>query len=303
MPFRGFRPLALGGHSTVLHIARGIVFKAPLYHDYSRGVPPPRVEVTIQRAGERLRREQTIFTILKDQRHPNLLAPLFAVAEGHFLPRYKRCLLDVTEFDRRIGHDLLPEKVNLKIRWVRQIASALAWLEKQGFVHGCLDTTHIMLDKRYNAKLIDFGDAVRIRDTSPGNIRPFFPLFFNNTHSHLSEQYAFAWTTFEIYRDIHPCYQNAPVSIAAVATYCFPHIHGIAFETVIRKAWNLQYTSMAELHREVKKIHDDQLSLLNRISFCASEMTAQLSNRRKEKKQAKVCQEAYTQLCREGKSK
>lgn len=54
--------------------------------------------------------------------------------------------------------------VSTQARWMRQITSVIAWLEKLGYVHGDLRPANILLTAKDDIRLADFDASVRIRE-------------------------------------------------------------------------------------------------------------------------------------------
>ncbi|KAL1983582.1 hypothetical protein VTN96DRAFT_10161 [Rasamsonia emersonii] len=102
-------------------------------------------------ATESMSIEKQIFSVLREKLHPNIIQTIMIVPEGIFLPRIDE----------------------LKTRWIGQIVSAAACLEALGYVHGNLTPRNLLLDRRDNIKLSDFGESVAfpaVDDLAVGSI-------------------------------------------------------------------------------------------------------------------------------------
>lgn len=287
--------------STLLQVSDRILVKVPLYTSNSS---PRRIsghsQRAIDRSFERMRREQLILDTVLMNPHPNLIAPLCIIGQGTFLPILKECILDRLERDQNANEDTTPANQRLRLRWVKQIASALAWFESIQYVHGAVDTTHIMLDHHDNIKLIDFGNSVPVGTMALGDHHPFLPRWLYGVHSHQSEQWAFAWAVCEIYQDESLDDYDIPGGTIDLDTYPFPSLEGSPFASIARNAWRLRYTSMAALSRDVKRVHDENMPRLHRLAFAAKDARDALSERWKMRRMTREAEEAYLRLMRQG---
>ena len=99
-------------------------------------------------------KEIDIYDHLSKNPHPNLTRRLHGVSPPClFLER-------LTPLESCLKH----AESKLRHRWVRQLLSAVAWLETLGYTHGDLAVRNIGIDKSGCLKLFDFGTARRRGD-------------------------------------------------------------------------------------------------------------------------------------------
>lgn len=185
-----------GGRAFVLGVHRAIVFKFPIQfrlhedfdskmcdypfvmehesaEDITKDDMAKRWRRQLERTSEggctNLRWEATVLTRLGTQLHlrpcPHILQPYLIVPEGIFMKKFK-CSLGRRIQGQHDG-DLNPADDSalphvpprLKLRWARQLARAMAWMESAGMCHGDLRPHNIMLDSFDNLTLIDFGSS------------------------------------------------------------------------------------------------------------------------------------------------
>lgn len=96
---------------------------------------------------EKIEREKTIYEVLMQHPHPNIMHGIICVPEGFFMQRYNETL------EARLE---LPSLPIVQERWIRQLGSAIAWLEELGYIHGDLRPANILLDHAENVKVGDF---------------------------------------------------------------------------------------------------------------------------------------------------
>ncbi|THH29182.1 hypothetical protein EUX98_g5006 [Antrodiella citrinella] len=109
--------------------------------------------------------------VYKTLSHPHIL-PLLGISEDVF--EYTPCtVLPWMENGHIVRHiqtlkergDLSGNAYSIRVgEWLRQVASGLAYLHSEGFVHGDLRGTNILIDSEENAQLTDFGMS-RITET------------------------------------------------------------------------------------------------------------------------------------------
>ena len=107
------------------------------------------------RSFELLRKEANIYQILALHPHPNIVRCLHTrPAECLFLERAVNPL------------QLAQAQATIKLRysWIRQLLSAVVWLEELGYIHGDLAVHNIGIDDHDCLKLFDFGNATNNMD-------------------------------------------------------------------------------------------------------------------------------------------
>lgn len=77
---------------------------------------------------------------------------------------------------RLAQHKERPISEQLQHRWIKQLASAVAWLEQLDYFHGDMRPANILLDVAGNVMLCDFGNATRRGEELPGATDPFYRL-------------------------------------------------------------------------------------------------------------------------------
>lgn len=86
------------------------------------------------------------FKILNSLNHPNIIKPIVYRAGSMILPYYPICLHNVIL-------SITDEQMN---KYMLQLLDALNYIHKQGYIHGDIKSTNILIDKNDNAILIDF---------------------------------------------------------------------------------------------------------------------------------------------------
>lgn len=191
--------------------------------------------------------------------HPcdHIIQPSYHVNEGLFLPLLK---CDINErlrvqngepefYADSKGH--LPETpipMRLKVRWMDQIANSLAWLENIGLGHGDLRPANILLDHFDNVVLADFGSTNDMGLEQRSSCPPYVPDGFVYITKR-SEQYAYAWTLYNIFHgsvpeDFELVHDKEPV---------FPKVKHLPCGELIRYCWYNQYDSVAHMRHIVRQ--------------------------------------------------
>ncbi|KAI4176442.1 MAG: hypothetical protein LQ343_000978 [Gyalolechia ehrenbergii] len=107
------------------------------------------------RSFELLRKEATIYRILALRPHPHIVRRLYTQPAP--------CL-----FLERAANPLqlaqAQATTQLRYRWIRQLLSAVTWLEELGYAHGDLAIQNIGIDNHNCLKLFDLGNATNKAD-------------------------------------------------------------------------------------------------------------------------------------------
>jgi len=157
-----------GGSGLVYFINDHIVFKCPW--DYKN--PPDRYIERARESAQAIDHEKAVHELLMKDHHPNIIRCILTIPEGFFMERMP------TSLDERIEQLRTPSQPrgndeNLHARWVRQLASSLAWLESQGIVHGDLRPRNVLLTANDDIRITDFDTSVKIGAEVEAATEPF----------------------------------------------------------------------------------------------------------------------------------
>ena len=149
-PFRSLSAnnfIGRGAAGHVFSISPNIVLKCVTKFDNAY---PQQME-EMEESSRRIEAEKAVYRILMAHPHPNILQCILHIPEGVFLRRMK------TTLQERLSQ---PIPARAQEGWVLQLTSAVAWLERLGFVHGDLRPANILLVARDNIQLADFDATV-----------------------------------------------------------------------------------------------------------------------------------------------
>ncbi|KAM5444341.1 putative aspartate kinase [Microsporum ferrugineum] len=159
------------------------------------------------------------------------------------------------------------EDPTLIARWIQQLSSALAFIEKLGYNHNDLHPRNFLLDENLNLKLSDFDRATTIGQFLEGHIPPWAIMLsagpLQNTYgltSARTEQFAlgtFLYTMVyghEPYEDIHLQEDNPDELRRRFRAMEFPELnrHEI-FDGLISACWHNVYPTMALVAYDFKR--------------------------------------------------
>lgn len=167
VPFRALSAdnfLARGSAGQVFVISSNVVFKCPTVLENPTSEQAKEMKESVEKLGN----EQAVYKTLMKHRHPNIVHGILCISEGIFLQRLGPTLeYHMTQCSTN---------PNIQKRWIRQLASALAWLERLGYVHGDLRPANIFLDVMENIQLGDFDATVRAGEQLMVASEPFCKL-------------------------------------------------------------------------------------------------------------------------------
>ncbi|MCJ1255433.1 hypothetical protein MMC24_003249 [Lignoscripta atroalba] len=140
----------IGGHSVLLAITDDIIAK-----------------VSLKPGGRHVSHEQTIFSLL-DRRAP---CP-------HIVQTFLR-RPDIT-FMQLLANGTLHERMAMAkntsrpiLRWMQQLADAVACVESLGYAHGDINPRNLLFDDHDQLKLVDFDHALKIGDDLDVGYEPY----------------------------------------------------------------------------------------------------------------------------------
>jgi serine/threonine protein kinase len=244
-----------GAQAIILAFPQSIVLKCPIKWGFDDGFPvksKKTAEIEEIVSAESMSIEKQMLSILRRDRHPNIIEAIMIVPEGIFMPRMRFTLEDRVICYRDLHYPECHATDELKLRWVTQIIGAASWLEYLGYAHGDLTPRNILLDHRDDIKLSDFGESVHLGEESQCGAPPYVPWVFE-VRNHHSEQYAIGWTIYNLYMVI-PDEFEGPQSVDAFAKIKFPIVDGLFIGPIIQQCWRLQYQSIAALDRDVSEL-------------------------------------------------
>lgn len=219
VPFRALSAdnfLSRGSAGQVFAISPNVVFKCPTVFENPITEQAQETEESIAKIAN----EQAVYKTLMAHPHPNIVHGILCISEGIFLQRLGPTLeYHITQCSPS------PESQN---RWIRQLASALAWLERLGYVHGDLRPANIFLDVvEQNIRLGDFDATVKIGEQLKVASEPFCKLNeayeFSSAAGPDTEQFALASCIYNIRFGHKPHHDlDAPARVRKLMMNEFP---------------------------------------------------------------------------------
>ncbi|WEW55203.1 hypothetical protein PRK78_000632 [Emydomyces testavorans] len=233
--------IGVGTASVVYNINDMVAFKCPIQFANTDIHQSERHASFRRRQSEMsvnaLENEKEIFTILEKSPHPNIVRCFCIANEGIFLEHLTTSLNTYLESGERVSP-------SLGARWLLQLTSAAAWIEKLGFAHGDLRPENILLTQTLDLKLVDFDCAVTPGGDLLGLAEPYW---INKPDGSLdragpkSEQFALASCLYFIFN------QREPTIDIVDGQLIFPDLSSTPFAPLIRKCWNGGFSSLRKL--------------------------------------------------------
>jgi hypothetical protein len=239
--------LTWGAAGHIYGISANIVLKCPTILNN----PVPGQIKMVEESIGKIEAEKAVYRVLMESPHPYILQCILCVPEGIFLRRMESTLaarLSCTQ-----GAAIPPETQE---RWVWQLASALTWLERLGFVHGDLHPGNILLDGNEDIRVADFDTAVRLGDELQAASEPFCKMdkkFKTPLAGPVTEQFSFASCVYNIRFAQWPWHNlEERDRVQRMARNEFPPVsEDLLFGEVMMKAWHGEYGSMAAVEEDV----------------------------------------------------
>lgn len=242
--------LGQGAAGQVYAINEHVVFKCPTaYKPSEPPVLPRHIILEMKHNVQDMENEKRIYALLRANPHPNLLSDILTIPEGIFLPRLE------TNLAERLKSSSPDE--GLKERWISQLVSAAAWLERLGYVHGDLRPHNILLDKSDNIRVADFDKTIAVGDELQAMTAPYCKFDENNKPPPAgpeSEQFSIGSCIYTIRFGFAPWSNldvESPVWRQQMIKKEYPDVSGDRYGAVIQSCWNGSFASITELQREV----------------------------------------------------
>lgn len=227
---------------------------------------------------EAMAKENSIYDLFaKHPPSPFVVQSFLRLKDANFLARMSGGSLD----DRLRSHQIRDgyfgkvirvvekEPLGLIGRWLRELCSAVVWLETLGYVHGDLRPSNILLDESSHLKLVDFDCAEKVGEPSSGNGAPWARVLgedadeeraeggsFGNNGPR-TEQFAIGSNLycmvygFEPYGDRD---DQGPVIIDLLQDMKFPELQDGPFDSIIDRCWRGRYRQLQDLLEEAKAL-------------------------------------------------
>lgn len=145
--------LSIGpSQGIVYEISDGAVVKLPFQYPVARSPPTDETNEQMHMSLQSLalfKRESRFYDILAKNRHPNLAQRLqtqlpIGIVLPHYMPLGQAWRLHTTA---------------TRFAWIKQLVSAVAWLEDLGYTHGDLKVLNMGIDDHNQLRLFDFGSV------------------------------------------------------------------------------------------------------------------------------------------------
>lgn len=198
----------------------------------------------------------------------NVIQPHLAVVEGVFLPRMEGSIQSRLDDAPRCMRAAVSKE--LQLRWAKQIAHSLGWLERQGYFHGDLKPANVLLDVHDNAILSDFGSCDKVGSylrTGCG----VYTVGWGKSGPQ-SEAYAYGWTLYDIMNGGHA---EELDEVENASNVVFPSTAGLVLVEVIQRCWRKEFASMEDLKKAVLKVYQvEQGEEQQKTDILAEEVSA-----------------------------
>lgn len=239
--------LSRGAAGHVFQISSNIVFKCPTQFDD----PLPQQIEEMEDSAKRIEAEKAVYHVLMQRRHPNIVQCILCAPEGIFLRR-----MESTLQERLSSPEAAKPRPDVQERWVRQLTSAVAWLEGLGLVHGDLRPANILLDENDDIRLADFDASVKPGAELLVASEPFSKMnenFETPLAGPESEQFSLASCIYTIRFGHWPFHDLEPeVRFQRLIRNEFPPVSSDhPFGEVTRRCWLGEYGSVAAVERDV----------------------------------------------------
>lgn len=161
------------------------------------------------------------------------------------------------------------EPVELVEQWLRELSSAVVWLESLGYVHGDLRPSNLLLDGRDHLKLADFDCAEKVGEPSSGNGAPWARVLGEDAdevgaqrgsfgiNGPRTEQFAIGSNLYYMVYGFMP-YEDrddqGPVIVELLQDMKFPELRDGRLDFIIHRCWRGRYQQLKDLLEEAEAL-------------------------------------------------
>lgn len=201
------------------------------------------------------RRSDAIQERLQERHSGHILCPTLITNEGIFTPR---CLdfslnrLDTESLYFAGVSTKIPVPFRTRLRWIHQLAKAVAWLESIRICHNDLRASNILVDRYDSIVITDFGNCSywgELHETA----RPPECLNFG-AGGRESELWSVGWRIYSILGGRAIPQQTIEQKIEP-ARKLLPNTEDMAFGDIMQKCWYNEYRSLSAMQVEVDEIY------------------------------------------------
>jgi len=108
--------------------------------------------------------QREVERIVRLDKHPNVVSLLDADLGGE-VPYYVMELMEAGSLEKHVNPEK-PVEVKKAVQWMEEIASALAYVHAKGVIHCDLKPANVLEDESGHARVVDFGQARALTDSS-----------------------------------------------------------------------------------------------------------------------------------------
>ncbi|KAF2174695.1 kinase-like protein [Zopfia rhizophila CBS 207.26] len=137
----------------------------------------------------------------------------------------------------------------LRLRWCRQAAEAVAFLHSKGVIHCDLNTNNLLLDAELNALLSDFQGTFKDLDGyAMESARYFLPREATSPPNEVTDLFALGTLMYTIMAGIEPYPELSDAEVEErYRRHTFPDTNDIVCGRMILRCWNTEYARAKEV--------------------------------------------------------
>jgi serine/threonine protein kinase/tetratricopeptide (TPR) repeat protein len=200
------------------------------------------------------------FRTLALLRHPHIISVIDYGFDGQQQPFFTMTLVEqaksVTEYAKG-------QPVNVKLRLLVDILTALTYIHQRGFVHRDLKPGNILIGSDGQVKVLDFGLAREIEertrhDEGVGTLAYVAPeVILGQPITHLADLYAVGLIGFELLTGVHPYYTPDRSQLVRNILHAYPDLSRLTLDAQPSEASTAAGATSDTTHPAITPWHDD----------------------------------------------